>query len=158
MSSLSPLAGKTVDLNLVYANSEGSGEASLCTCAGSPKHSLLVDAVRSKISYTGSIYRICGIISEISRNFGRLRNNVIRKLTPVGGRVVPSLMQLQRDDTVIFEPRHEISNNVVCAISKCSDQPAHTRSLIRAFACRSNILSVMLLTEHQLKRMLHRLV
>ena len=37
------------------------------------------------------------------------------------------------------EPVHEISNNVVCATSKASDQPAHTRSLIRAFACRSNI-------------------
>ena len=36
------------------------------------------------------------------------------------------------------EPRHEISNNVVCAISKGSDQPAHTRSLIRAFASRWN--------------------
>ena len=34
------------------------------------------------------------------------------------------------------EPRHEISNNVVCATSKASDQPAHTRSLIRAFAIR----------------------
>ena len=40
----------------------------------------------------------------------------------------------------IFEPRHEISNNVVCATSKASDQPAHTRSLIRAFASRLNIL------------------
>ena len=28
---------------------------------------------------------------------------------------------------------HEISNNVVCATSKASDQPAGTRSLIRAF-------------------------
>ena len=36
--------------------------------------------------------------------------------------------------------RHEISNNVVCATSKASDQPAHVRSLIRAFACRLNIL------------------
>ena len=34
------------------------------------------------------------------------------------------------------EPRHKITNNVVCATSKASDQPAHTRSLIRAFACR----------------------
>ena len=34
------------------------------------------------------------------------------------------------------EPVHEISNNVVCATSKSSDQPAHTRSLIRAFASR----------------------
>ena len=40
----------------------------------------------------------------------------------------------------IFEPRHEISNNVVCATSKSSDQPAHTRSLIRAFTSGLNIL------------------
>ena len=39
------------------------------------------------------------------------------------------------------------SNNVVCATSKTSDQPAHTRSLIRAFASRS----VKLLTEHHLE-------
>ena len=37
------------------------------------------------------------------------------------------------------EPRHEISNNVVCATSKASDQPAHVRSLIRAFASRLTI-------------------
>ena len=40
----------------------------------------------------------------------------------------------------IIEPGHEISNNVVCAPSKVSDQPAHMRSLIRAFACSLNIL------------------
>ena len=40
----------------------------------------------------------------------------------------------------IFEPWHEISYNFVCATSKGSDQPAHTRSLIRAFATRSSIL------------------
>ena len=39
-----------------------------------------------------------------------------------------------------FEPPHEISNNVGCATSKASDQPAHTRSLIRAFASCLNIL------------------
>ena len=39
-----------------------------------------------------------------------------------------------------YEPGHEISNNVVCATSKGSDQPAHTRSLIRAFASRLSIL------------------
>ena len=50
----------------------------------------------------------------------------------------------------IIEPVHEISNNVVCAASKASDQPARisdqpaiTRNLIRAFACRSNILWVL---------------
>ena len=38
-----------------------------------------------------------------------------------------------------YEPRHDISNNVVCATSKGSWQPSHTRSLIRAFASRLNI-------------------
>ena len=38
--------------------------------------------------------------------------------------------------TNINEPPHEISNNVACATSKGSDQPAHTHSLIRAFASR----------------------
>ena len=42
--------------------------------------------------------------------------------------------------TFTFEPQHEISNNVVYAPSKVSDQPAHMRSLIRAFACRMNVL------------------
>ena len=40
----------------------------------------------------------------------------------------------------IFEPWHEISNIVVCATSKGSDQPAQTRRLVRAFASRLNIL------------------
>ena len=41
---------------------------------------------------------------------------------------------------IVFEPVHEISNNVVCATSKASDQPAHMRSLIRAFASPLSIL------------------
>ena len=40
----------------------------------------------------------------------------------------------------LFEPQHELSNNVVCVSSKASDQPAHMRSLIRAFASHLNIL------------------
>ena len=39
-----------------------------------------------------------------------------------------------------IEPVHGISNNVVCATSKALDQPAHTCSLIRVFACHLNIL------------------
>ena len=42
---------------------------------------------------------------------------------------------------------HEISNNVVCATGKASDQPVHTRSLIKAFAS----MIVKLLTEHHLE-------
>ena len=45
--------------------------------------------------------------------------------------------------TNIYEPRHEISNNKVCATSKASDQPAHMRSLIRAFANQLNILGLL---------------
>ena len=48
---------------------------------------------------------------------------------------------------VIIESVHEISNNVACATSKASDQPAHTRSLINAFVS----ISVKLLTEHHLR-------
>ena len=44
---------------------------------------------------------------------------------------------------LLFEPRQEISNNNVYATSKASDQPAHMRSLIRAFASRLNILLVL---------------
>ena len=40
---------------------------------------------------------------------------------------------------IIIEPQHEISNNVVGATSKASDQPAHTHSLIRAFASRLHV-------------------
>ena len=39
-----------------------------------------------------------------------------------------------------YEPVHEISNSIVFATSKGSDQPAHRRSLIRAFASRLSIL------------------
>ena len=52
---------------------------------------------------------------------------------------------------MIIEPWHEISNNVLCATSKGSDQPAHTRSLIKTFACRLKILSGKPLTEHLLE-------
>ena len=50
----------------------------------------------------------------------------------------------------IYEPVHEIFNNVIYVTSKASDLPGHMRSLIRAFACRLNIL-VKLLTEHHLE-------
>ena len=50
---------------------------------------------------------------------------------------------------ILIEPVHEISNNVACATSKASDQPAHTRSLIRAFSSSLEyFMSVKLLTEH----------
>ena len=50
------------------------------------------------------------------------------------------VLDLNDQINITFEPVHDISNNVVCATSKASDQPAHTRSLIRAFASRLSIL------------------
>ena len=44
-------------------------------------------------------------------------------------------------------PRHEISNNVVCSTSRASDQPAHTHSLIRAFASRLNIYEYLAIDQ-----------
>ena len=62
-----------------------------------------------------------------------------------------------------FEPQPEISDNVVCATNKASDQPAHMRSLIRASASPLNILRV-LKTDwtsfgvFQIKERLYRLI
>ena len=51
-----------------------------------------------------------------------------------------SFSQSILQNTQIYEPWHEISNNVVCATSKALDHPAHTGSLIRAFASGLHIL------------------
>ena len=47
---------------------------------------------------------------------------------------------LTKGCTNTFEGQHEISNNVVCVTNKASDQPAHARSLTRAFASRMTII------------------
>ena len=56
---------------------------------------------------------------------------------------------IQVANLVNNDPVHEISINVLCATSKASDQPAHTRSLIRAFAGPFEYsMIVKLLTEY----------
>ena len=76
--------------------------------------------------------------------------SIVRKETK------PKTKNIGRLDS--FEPRHELSTNAVCATSKGSDQSVHTRSLIRAFACRLNIICVGTSFEvSKLKRMHHRL-
>ena len=84
------------------------------------------------------------------------------RLTMVLNQIVSLIMNLAQNQNLIFlffnqnihrlnvtvllsavntyEPVHEICNNVVCTTSKASDQPAHTPSLIRAFASGLNIL------------------
>ena len=47
---------------------------------------------------------------------------------------------MSSDKNKTNESQHEISNNVVYATSKASDQPAHMHSLIRAFASPLEIL------------------
>ena len=42
-----------------------------------------------------------------------------------------------------IEPRHEISNNLVCATIKASGQSAHTPSLIRSITSRLNSLCML---------------
>ena len=51
-------------------------------------------------------------------------------------RALNLIVSLQVKGLQYYEPLHELFNNVVCATSKASDQPAYTRSLIRAFASR----------------------
>ena len=69
-------------------------------------------------------------------------NNIERAVTAVRKNFyqLPLILAALLHIDPINEPRHDISNNLVCATSKGSDQPAHTRSLIRAFAGRLNIL------------------
>ena len=51
-----------------------------------------------------------------------------------------------------FEPVHEISNNVVCATSKVSYQPSHTRSFDQSLCLSLEYpMIVKLLTEHHLR-------
>ena len=61
----------------------------------------------------------------------------------------------------IIELRHEISNNVVCATSKASYQPAHAQSDQSLCLPLEYSMNVNLLMEHHLQflsRRLHRLV
>ena len=56
------------------------------------------------------------------------------------GKDAISIYNLRCTKMIIYEPVREITNNVVCATSKASAQPAHARSLIKAFASRLSIL------------------
>ena len=78
---------------------------------------------------------LCEIISFTTHNFFYINWRDYAKHFGITSSVHQSFTGL-----FIFEPRHEISNNVVCATSKASDQPAHMPSLIRAFASGLNML------------------
>ena len=78
-----------------------------------------------------STYRI-GIRRRLSKSVH------ICRLTRALAACIHNIWMLMQSDQ--NEPRHEISNNVICATSKASDQPGHKRSLIRGFASRLDIL------------------
>ena len=44
---------------------------------------------------------------------------------------------------MLSEPVHGISNGGLCATSNALDQPAHARSLIRAFACQLSVMRLL---------------
>ena len=66
---------------------------------------------------------------------------------------------------LLNEPRLEISNNVVYATSKGSDQPVHMHSLIRAFSSSNEYSMTVLKATDQIpfrvskrERWLHKLI
>ena len=65
------------------------------------------------------------------------------------GSVAPWFQSLGR--LPLIEPVHEISNNVVCATNKGSDQSAHTGSDQSLCLSLEYSISVRLLTEHLLE-------
>ena len=80
------------------------------------------------------------VIAGKSSNMGKIpgweRLDLLCSMT-----ITPTINNQSYDRSVHkYEPQHEISNNVVCANSKGSNQPAHMRSLIRAVASCLNIL------------------
>ena len=86
------------------------------------------------------------IIRLIHRYFMFICRSLVKAIGIENLQHVLDIMSMINDEQeikvtiTIFEPRHEISNNVVCATSKASVQPAHGRSLIRAFASSLNVL------------------
>ena len=75
--------------------------------------------------------------TDASHNGGTIQHHM--SVRGGGGlRILPDVQHANVDHNryINNEAVHEISNNVVCTTSKASDQPAHTRSLVSAFASR----------------------
>ena len=81
------------------------------------------------------IFKLCISKVQLPYIFQRVNNKGIDQAEQMGRLVCTFVVRIKQN-----EPVHEISNNVVCATSKASDQPVHMGSLIRAFASRVSIL------------------
>ena len=97
----------------MYASSEVSGHQR--GCADSTEPLLHAGAISTKISHTGPDIKLKVKFFEVACHL-----SLVVKC-------------------FVDEPQHEISNTVVCETRKGSDQPAYTRSLIRAYASRLNV-------------------
>ena len=66
----------------------------------------------------------------------------IRKYTIIQflGKMLQIKLAIMMCTAKSYETMHENSNNVVCVTSKASNQPGHTRSLIRGFTSCLSIL------------------
>ena len=69
------------------------------------------------------------LFTKTKLTFQRKKYNIFLEILTC----VISIYAFDNPDFIIIELQHEISNNVVSATSNGSDQPAHMRSLIRAF-------------------------
>ena len=131
----------------------------------------LINSIRMKRVNNVSIYKVSREIpkacilansedpEEMSQNGAFLLGLIIvRFLTREGpGKTTTYYSELTH--IILRQCMHEISNNVVCATSKGSDQPAHMGNLIRAFARRLNILWLPTsFGVSKLNRRLHRLI
>ena len=95
------------------------------------KHSLNSDLIRPDV--------LSGLIrfQTVGKGYYQMRKNRPKRVLTsyLNSRYIVIGVTLH----LTFEPRHEISNNVVCATSQGSDQPAHRHSLIRAFTSCLNV-------------------
>ena len=82
-----------------------------------------------------SLLLLCSVILLVVFNFGIFHLNHQQHYN---NSII--LFHLMYEKDTKYMPQREISNNVVCATSKASDQSVHTHSLTRAFASRLNIL------------------
>ena len=128
-------------------------------------------SLRSACAYAQSDQSFC-LSLEYSLSVKLLTEHHLEFLSLKGGctgsseSTLVKMSNCWKSHAMVHEPVHEIFNNVVCATSKASDQPAHTHSLIRAFASRLNTSIIWLLSYwlniiflvSKLKRMLHTLV
>ena len=117
--------------NVVCATSKGSDQCRFAPGCIFIKHRLHDQNTPQVQMYTPGVYLHRGVYCAYERGLRWYLKKYGDKR-----RVMCTNIQIR----MTFEPRYEISNNVVCATSKGSDQSAYMRSLIRAFASHFNIV------------------